>query len=317
MKKLLLIISLFVVVYAKDIKPFMQIDAKGIVKDMVLGKDNSIILGTDAGELLEYDYKNKKIIKEIKVPDVKDFMGDIMKARVSSVDYLEGRYLLLNDSGVGGYADLRIHENNKTIDIFSEKDKLPIIKARFITKDTVLLGFLSNEVALYDLKNKKFIYRFQINESKFSDFALNEKRDLAAFSCESGVITIVDIKKGKIVKELSGLNLDNVYKVDFKNGYVSCAGQDRRGSWYNVSSAKGDYIEGKFLIYATALSPDASLVAFPMDEKNNIYIYNLSTKSKLYILKGQKSTLNTIIFKDKNTLFSASDDNYVMMWKLN
>jgi len=317
MKKLLLIITLIIGLYAKDIKPFLQIDAKGLVKDMVLGKKNTVILGTDAGELIEYDYENKKVVKEIKVPDIKDFMGEIMKARVSSVDFLEGRYLLLSDSGVGGYTDLRINENNRTIDVFTEKDKLPIIKARFITKDKILLGFLSNEVALYDIKNKKFIYRFQINESKFSDFALNEKKDLAAFSCESGVITIINVKTGKVVKKLSGLNLDNVYKVDFKNGYVSCAGQDRRGSWYNVDSGKGDYIESNFLIYATALSPDASLVAFPMDEKNNIYIYNLSLKSKNYVLKGQKSTLNTIIFKDKNTLFSASDDNYVMMWKLN
>jgi len=64
------------------------------------------------------------------------------------------------------------------------------------------------------------------------------------------------------------------------------------------------------------LSPSASKVAFAMDEKNNIHIYNTATKSKLAILKGQKSTLNVIIFKDEQRLFSASDDSTVMIWDL-
>ena len=72
-----------------------------------------------------------------------------------------------------------------------------------------------------------------------------------------------------------------------------------------------------FLIYATGLSPSAKEVAFAMDEQNNISIYTRSSKSKIAELKGQKSTLNTIIFKDENILFSSSDDETVMMWSLN
>ena len=53
-----------------------------------------------------------------------------------------------------------------------------------------------------------------------------------------------------------------------------------------------------------------------MNEQNDIFIYNVSTKAKIAELKGQKSTLNTIIFKDETTLFSSSDDNTVMMWSL-
>jgi len=70
------------------------------------------------------------------------------------------------------------------------------------------------------------------------------------------------------------------------------------------------------LIYATALSPSAKKVAFAMDKKNNISIYNTSSKSKIALLKGQKSTLNVIIFADENRLFSASDDNAVLVWDL-
>ncbi len=316
MKILFLIFTLFITIVAKDIEPFLKIDVKDIAKDLALGKDGEIIIGTDGGKLKVYNYNEKRFVKVIQVPKIKDFMGDIIDTRVSSVDYFNGKYLLLSDSGVGGYTDIRMHENNKTIDIFTEDDKHAIIKSKFIDDNTILLGFLSNEVALYSIKDKKFIYRKQLNESKFSDFALNEDRTLAAFSCESGEINIVETKTGKIVKKLNGANVDNVYKVDFKKDIVSCAGQDRRASWYNIKSGKSDYIQGNFLIYATALNPSATMAAFAMDEKNNISIFNLSTKEKKYLLKGQKSTLNTIIFKDESTLFSASDDNIVIMWKL-
>jgi len=56
--------------------------------------------------------------------------------------------------------------------------------------------------------------------------------------------------------------------------------------------------------------------AFSLDEKNNIYIIDLSSKETKYLLKGQKSTLNNIIFKDNSSLFSASDDDSILMWKL-
>jgi WD40 repeat protein len=53
-----------------------------------------------------------------------------------------------------------------------------------------------------------------------------------------------------------------------------------------------------------------------MDEKNNISVYNRQTKEKIALLEGQKSTLNTIVFKDENILFSASEDSRVLMWNL-
>jgi len=315
MRYLVFISILMVAIFAKDIEPYLKIDVNASAKDLVLVEDNKIAIGCDDSSLKVYDYINKKFTKVIKLPKIKDFMGDIIDTRASSIDYLNGKYLILSDSGVGGYSDLRIFDNELK-DIFSEKDKLAIIKAKFIDDTHILLGFLSNEVALYDVKNKKFLYRIQLNESRFSDFALNEDKSLVAFACESGEVTVVQVKDGKIVKKLSGANLDNIFSVDFKKDIVSCGGKDRRASWYNIKSGKSDYILAKFFVYATALSPDSKMIAFTLDEKNNITIINRETKEKKYILKGQKSTLNTIIFKDKDTLFSASDDNIVIMWKL-
>jgi len=295
--------------------PVQEIIVDGMAKDIV-HRDNTLIIGTDSGKVQIYDYEKKVFTSTISLPDVKDFVGDMMPARIFSVDEIEGRYLLLSDSGKGGYSNLWIHENNVTTQLLSAEDKKAIIKVRFVNKDQILLGFLSNEAALFDIKNKQELYRVQLSPSKFSDFALNEDKTQAVFACESGVLNIIDTKSGKVLEALDSVNVDNVYKVDFKQGIVAGAGQDRRGALYDVLMNSGKYIESSFLIYATALSPSAKRVAFTMNEQNDIFIYNVSTKAKIAELQGQKSTLNTIIFKDENILFSSSDDETVMMWRL-
>jgi len=300
---------------ATIITPVQEIIVNGTAKDMV-HRDNTLLIGTDSGVLQVYDYESKIFLYTITLPKVKDFIGDLIPPRVFSIDKMVERYLLLSDSGKGGYANLWIHENNTTIQILSHTDKIAAIKARFLNKEQILLGLLSNEAVLFDIPSKKELYRVQLSASKFSDFALNEKKTQAVYACESGVLNMIDTKTGKVLKILKGVNVDNVYKVDFKQGVVSGAGQDRRGALYDVDRGTGDYIEGSFLIYATGLSPSAKKVAFAMDEKNNISIYTSATKSKIAELQGQKSTLNTILFKDENVLFSSSDDNTVMMWKL-
>ncbi len=315
MKKVILYLLLSLSLFAtSEFTPVDSIEINGTAKDMVLD-GNNLVIATDMGHIEVYDIVKKEKIKEINIPDVKDFMGDVMPARVMSTDTVNGKYLLLSDSGKGGYSNLYIYDDNLT-QLLSAKDKKAIIKARFIDENHIIFGYLSNEVSLFDIATKKEIFRVQLSESKFSDFMLNEDKTQAVFACESGVLSVVDVKTGKLIKELKGQNLDNVYKVDFKSGIVSGAGQDQRASIYDVSTAKGGYIKGDFLIYATALSPSASKVAFAMDEKNNISIYNTSTKSKIALLKGQKSTLNVIIFQDENRLFSASDDNTIMVWNL-
>ena len=314
-KALLFVIMIALSSMASDFTPVAEIEAKGTVKD-IKTKDKNLYIATDAGLVQVYDMERKKFTKELKLPDVKDFMGDMIPPKIFSVDVMDGRFILLSESGKGGYSNLWMHENNESKLLIDHTAKRAIIKARFLDKNHVLFGYLGNEAGLYDIKAKKELYRLQLSPSKFSDFALNEDKTRAVYACESGVLNLIDTKTGKILKALKGINLDNVYKVDFKKGLVSGAGQDRRGSLYDASTGKGDFLQGKFLIYATGLSPSAKRVAFAMDEKNDISIYNVATKSRIALLKGQKSTLNKIIFLDEETLVSSSDDNVVMMWKL-
>jgi len=317
MKKLffLFVIMAGALLGAAVVTPVKSIRIDGNAKDLVVHAP-LLYVGTTHGKLQVYNLRTGQLTKEITLPKIKDFMGDPIFAAAASIDYLDGRYLLLSDSGNKGYSDLWIHENNVTKKILSASDKKALVKARFIDKDHVLLGYLSNEVSLMDLRTKKERYRVQLSESKFSDFALNAQHTQAAFSCESGEIFVIDTHTGKVLKTLKGINKDNVYKVDYKNGWVSAAGQDRRAAYYNVATGNGGFFQASFLIYATGLSPSARKVAFAMDENNNITVFDMQTHTKLSLLRGQKSTLNAIVFVDEKTLVSGSDDDTVLVWKL-
>jgi WD40 repeat protein len=313
MKSLLTFLLLSVISFA--LSPTLSIDVNGTVKEMILWS-NELIIATDNEQVEIYDIEKNKITSNLKIPKIKDFMGDNIEASILSVDKIKQRYLLLSDSGINGYSNLWIIENGKREQLIFPSDKKSIIKARFIDKNHILLGYLSNEVALFDVVTKKELYKKQLSESKFSDFALNLDKHQAVFACESGILTIVDTKKGTVLKKLDAVNKDNVFKVAFNKEIITAAGQDRRAAIYNIKNGTSNSITGSFLVYATALSPSSQRVAFALDEENNISIFNTKTREKLFTLKGQKSTLNTIIFKDENTLFTASDNSNILMWKL-
>ena len=315
-KYLFLLALTFMSVYASAVlTPAWQLDVNASVKDMVLDKD-TLVIGTDNGTLKVYDLKEKKFTKTIGLPKVKDFMGDLMPPKVFSVDVMDGKYVLLSDSGKGGYVNIWIDENNHTTQIISAKDKKVVVKVRFVDATHLLFGYLGNEVALYNLVDKKEIYRVQLSESKFSDFALNKTKTKVVFACESGILNVVETQTGKILKVLKGQNVDNVHMVDFKHNIVSAAGQDRRAVLYDVNTGKGSYIPSDFFIYATGMSPSTKQVAFSMHEDNAITVYNRNTQSEIAQLKGQHSTLNSIVFQDENTVFASSNNSVIMMWKL-
>ncbi len=318
MKKLafsLIFIASYLVASITTINPAKEIEADGIVNDIVLS-NNSLLMGTDHGSLQVADLKTFKVKTLFHLPKIKDFMGDPIDDKVFSVDEFDGRFLILSDSGVGGFSDLRIMEGTKITQLINADDRQNIIKARFISKDRILYATLGNEAVLYDIKAKKEIYRKQINESKFSSFALDSKRQRAVFGGESGELTLIDTASGKILKRVNNIHVDNIFSVAICKDWIIAGGQDRRASYFNISTGEHGYFKSNFLVYAVALSPSAHLGAYAMHDDNTITIYNLANKTESYLLKGQKSILSRIIFADEDTLFSASHDSTVMMWKL-
>lgn len=301
---------------ANDIAPRLTIKAGGNVQNIVI-HGQTIVAGTNAGTLEVYKISDATLVKKISFDKIKDFTGDDIAPKIFSVDALEGSetYLAVVQASSGS-RKLVIVEKGVIRELISEKENLFINKAKFIDSSRVLIALMSNELILLDTKSGQKRYQVQINPSHFSDFALNESKSLVASSCESGEVTISDVHTGKVLSVLSQGNVDNVYKVDFKNQKILCAGQDRRGIIYDVQTKAFDRYDGSFLIYAGALSPSATLGAFAFNEENDIVIFDLHAKTKRYTLKGQKSTLNTIVFVNEKELVSGSDDMFILIWRL-
>ena len=316
MKWLILIFLLIIGVQANIIKPYDFIEASGNVIDIVVS-DGMLTVSTDRGTIESYNMASKEQLMIEQFHMIKDFMGDDIYPKVFSTDYLKisKRYLAVVQ-GVSGSRELFIIKDGKKTKLISEKDKLFISKAKFVDENRIIIALLSNEYILFDINEKKRIYRSHVSYSHFSDFMLSTDKSVLVGSSESGEITVLNVENGKIIKTLKGANVDNVYKVDIKNSKVLAAGQDRRGVVYDLDTGSYSRFDGNFLIYAGALSPSAKLAAFAFTEDNDIVIFAIFSDKQLYTLKGQKTTLNSIVFVDENTLVSGSDDEFIMMWKL-
>ena len=298
-----------------DIKmPVKKYIASGAVTDIIVN-DSKLYSATNASCVDIFDLKSQKIIKKIKVSKIKDFMGDEVDSKVYSVDILNDQVLLLSQAK-SGFRRVHIYKDEKLELIIPYNKSLTISKAKFLDKNTILLGLLSNELISYNIKNKSYNWIIQVSGAKFSDFILTEKKDEVIVADESGSLKIHNTKDGKHLKTLEGQNLDNVFQVDYKNGIIATAGQDRRVVIYTPKFNSAYYKSSKFLIYSVGLSPSGKRVGFSSDENNNITVFNTITKSTLGKFGGNKMTLTNILFLNENKFLVATDDKTINLYSV-
>ncbi|AXX88933.1 hypothetical protein CKA55_03565 [Arcobacter suis] len=300
---------------AKDLTPNYSLKTSGGVTDLVLKNENLYVATTDSSVDI-FNINTKEKINSIKVPKIKDFMKDTIEARIYSIDVLENSVLILSQGESGG-RNIDIYKNGKLNKIIEDKDRLFIAYAKFIDENHIVYALLSNQIYLYDIKNKKVVNEVQISQSKFSNFKLNEDKSKIVIADESGILTLLNTKDLNPIKRFDTLNLDNVFQVDMKKDIFITAGQDRRCAIYSLDERISYYKEGSFLIYSVALSPSGKLAAFASDEENNVTIFNTTTKENLYKLTQNKTTLTNILFINENEIFVSSDDEKINYYKLN
>lgn len=301
--------------FAKDLIPNYSLKASGGVTDLVL-KNENLYVATTASSVDVFNINTKEKINSIKVPKIKDFMKDTIEARIYSIDVLENSVLILSQGENGG-RNIDIYKDGKLNKIIEDKDRLFIAYAKFIDENHIIYALLSNQIYLYDIKNKKILNEIQVSQSKFSNFKLNEDKSKILVADESGILTLLDTKDLNPIKRFDTLNLDNVFQVDMKKDIFITAGQDRRCAIYSLDERISYYKEGSFLIYSVALSPSGKLAAFASDEENNVTIFNTTTKENLYKLTQNKTTLTNILFINENEIFVSSDDEKINYYKLN
>ena len=319
---LILILFFSSFLYGKDLKPTYIYQANGGVTDIIFNQ-NKLFVATDASGIDIFDFKTKKLIKTIKVPQITDFMGDVIDAKIYNVDSYKDK-VLLTAQAQKGFREIYIVENGKTDKVISIDNKMFVSKAKFINDNEILFSLLGNEMYLFNFKTKKIIWKIDVKEegaefnSTFADFTLNEDKTLAVVADESGDLKIIDIKKGQVIQTLADKNLDKVFKVDFKNNKIITAGQDGRCVIYDLKTKKDYFLREKnwFLIYGAGLSPSGKFGAFSSDENNNVTVFNTNSKTKLFKLTNNLMTLSSILFINENEIFVTTDSNKFNYYKL-
>ena len=299
---------------AKDLNPQHSLMASGGITDLVLQEDK-LFVATTASSVDIFNIKTNEKIDSIKMPKIKDFIGDIIESKVYSVDVLKKDILILSQGENGG-RNVNIYKDGQMQSIIEDTQRLFIGRAKFLDENHIVYALLSNQIYLYDIKNKKVLKEIQISQSKFSNFKFTQDKSKIIICDESGVITMIDSKSFEVLKTFKSQNLDNVFQIDIKNNLILTAGQDRRAAVYNINTNEAYYKEFSFLIYSVALSPSTNLAAVASDEENNVTIFDTRTKENLYKLFQNKATLTNILFLNENELIVTSDDKQINYYKI-
>lgn len=313
MYKLLLLIFISLNAFAmQTLEPKEIFKTTGSVQDLKI-KDNKIYAATNNGTVEIFDKNSKEIIHSVKIPDIKDFMGDTIASKIYSIDLIKDKILIVSQ-GMKGYRNIFVYENKNLKKVIDIDKKYYIQKAYFVNENEIIFALLSNQIGLYDIKTKTLKYLIQISASSFSDFTISEDKQSIATTDESGIVRVLNIKEGNIKKELKAINLDRVYQLDYKKGVILTAGQDRKAVVYgNFNTYSLDF---DFLLYSCALNSDATLGAIAFNENNDVLIFDTKTKEYLFKLTGQEATITKINFLNKNEILVSSDSQKINYFKL-
>lgn len=315
MKIVSIFLVLFSILFSDNLKmPIAKLEGSGSVVDIVYS-NGKVYSATSSSSVNIFDYNSRKLIKKIEVEKIIDFMGDLVDSKVYSVDIIEDKILILSQDKQG-FRRVHIYQNEKMVPLFDYSAGLTVAKAKFLNKNTILLGLLSNELISYDIVKKKNNWLIQVSGAKFSDFALNEAKDEVVVADESGNLKIHSTKDGKFIKLLAGENLDNVFQVDYKNGIIATAGQDRHTVIYAPKFGSAYHLKTDFLIYSVGLSPSGKRVAYACDENNNVALVDTITKSEIVKYGGNSMTLTKIIFIDENEFLVSSDGKDINIYSV-
>ena len=312
-KIVLFLLLLYHDILARDIKPAFIMQTSGLVNDFVIDKDK-LYVGTNEGTVDIFDLRARKLYNQIFIKQIISGQGDIIPSKVISVDRYENKTLIVT-TAENAFRNVWVHDGEHLRAIITTKEKQVIRKARFINANHFMFGSVGYEMTKFTLNDNYSIYKNHIESSAFSDMELSEDKSTMVTVSESGIVTVSDVETGKIIKKLDTLNVDNIYKVAYKNGNIITAGQDRRVGVY-PKEGKPYYIKSDFLVYAVGLSPSGKIGVYSSSEASDLQLFDLKSGKKTDRLIGHNAVPSTIRFFSEDGFFSAGYENKIFYWHL-
>ncbi|MEY4504598.1 MAG: hypothetical protein RL154_894, partial [Pseudomonadota bacterium] len=214
---------LFLVYYAfcGDIKPEKTVILDSSVLDLTY--DGASLYASSAKGDIYLAYPNK-LQKLFSLPKIKTPYNEIVLQKALSID-------LFNKKIAIGAQDGNIYIGaNKALAKSGFKTDSVIRKALFVSDIKLIICLIDGQIVLYDMAQNKTIYSTQISHSPLNDMALSADKKTAAIVGEAGYVYMFDVVSGKLKTTYKNVNLDNIYKLDYKSSYIITAGQDRRAT---------------------------------------------------------------------------------------
>ncbi len=298
---------------AKDIKPTSTFNSVGFVNDFVVDSD-TLYVANDMGTIDVFDLKNHKIINQIILPPLTSSMNKIIPADILSVDYLDGKVLILS-VGSDSSRNVWIYEKHTLNQIINEDKKLTIKEARFINSEQIFLATLDSDIILYDLSENYAQYNTHKSDSALSDIAISDDKKTIFMADESGTVKVIDLLTSKTLQTYASQNVDNIYKVASNNGVTLTAGQDKRVGVYS-NTDKPYYIKSDFLVFCVGLSPSGKIGVYSSGQSSDLQLFNTKTKSKYDRLIGHDGVVNKILFTNENEIYSSQRGRSILYWRL-
>lgn len=291
MKNFLFILSFFYV-----LSPAYELKLNSNITTLKLNKQN-LYIGTDKGEILQYNIKDKSLKELLSLPKIKNYYGNDFP-KIYNIDIFKDTLLILS-GGDFGTKNLSFYNDDLQIKKLEENS---ITKAFFISENTYLLISVASEIELVD-KNLSSIKKFNFSHSSLNDVVLNEDKSELVAGFESGEVELFDLKNWKILKNYDKIHKDNIYQVDFKNNIILSCGTDRRIGL--VKNGEENFLQKDFLIYACALSPNGKLAIYSDNEAGISEVFNTSDLKSIKTFNNGNLMSEFIIFLN-NTEFIIS-----------
>jgi len=310
---LLLLITFTLGAYSAELMG--KFDVGHAVTDMLF-RDGVLFVSNEQGEIKLIDFKSGKLKETIKLPHIRDFMGSPIPPKVYSIDLSpSGKRMLIVSEASGGFSEVYLYEKGKGLQkLIDLGSNLIIKKGRFYSENLAVLGFLSDEIALFDVDKKKFVYVVQVGASSLSDINLSDDRSQVAVSDEGGVVTLVSVKDGKVIRRFKGVNVDKLYELDYRDRKILVGGRDRRVALYYTDTGKHRRFPAQFLVFSVAMDSEAKLGAYLYNEENDVRMIELDTGREVDLLKGHEYPVSVILFLD-GVVLTGCDDGKIFVWR--
>ncbi|MGH2327748.1 WD40 repeat domain-containing protein [Campylobacter taeniopygiae] len=295
MKNFLFILNLFCVLsYAYELK------INSNITSLKLDKQN-LYIGTDKGEILLYNIKDKSLKELLSFPKIKNYYGDEF-AKIYNIDIFKNKLLILSEGDFGSKNLSFYKESLQT----KKLEESSIIKAFFIDEDIYLLISIGSEIELID-KNLNHIKNFNFSYSSLNDVILSEDKNKLVAGFESGEVKLFDLKNWKILKNYDKIHKDNIYQVDLKNNVILSCGTDRRVGI--IKNEEQRFLQKDFLIYACALSPNGKLAVYSDNEAGISEVFNTDDFKTIKTFNNENLMSEFIIFlNNKDFIISGFGD---------